>query len=45
MDPDTCSEGDPDEDGGDQGSITPVGVELIYQGDEEDAKGVGDPVG
>ena len=41
----TCSEGDANEDGGNEGSITPVRVELVYQGDEEDAKGVGDSVG
>ena len=31
--------------GWNKGSITPVSIELVYQGDEEDAKGVGDPVG
>ena len=41
----TCSKGDANEDGGNEGSITPVRVELVYQGDEEDAKGVGDSVG
>ena len=45
MDVRTCSEGDPDEDGGNEGGITPVSVELVDQGDEEDAKGVGDSVG
>jgi hypothetical protein len=41
---DTCSEGDPDKDGWDEGDGAPVGVELVYQGHEEDAEGVGDSV-
>ena len=45
LDTHTCSQGDADEDGRNKGSITPVSVELVYQGNKEDAKGVGDSVG
>ena len=43
--PHTCAKGDADQDRWNKGGIAPVSVELVNQGHEENAKGVGYSVG